>query len=98
MAGSFIAAGKAAQKVVVDLDSRRPAARKALAAELAAVNAGLAAGMSPEEIRALHATQEKQALLIAFTRLARYASPNEAVDFVEAMLAKVGGGKTHEPS
>ncbi len=46
---------------------------------------------TPDEIRTLHASQEKQALLIAFTRLSRYASPNEAVDFVEAMLASVAG-------
>lgn len=90
--GNFIPLAKAGQKVVVDLASRRPAAQKALAADLAKLNAGLAAGMSAEEIRLHHAQQEKEAIVIAFTRLARYTSPNEAVDFVEAMLTIPPGG------
>lgn len=91
--GSFIPLAKAGQKVVVDLATRRPAAQKALAEELAKINAGLAAGMSADEVREMHAAQEREAILIAFTRLARYSSPAKAVDFVGKMLMRVGGMK-----
>lgn len=91
--GSFIPVGRAADKVVVELNSRRPSARKVLAADLANINAGLAAGLSLDAIRDLHAKQEREAIVFAFTRLARYTSPAEAVDFVEKMLMSVPGGK-----
>ena len=89
--GSFVPLGRAGQKVVIDLNERRPAARKALQEDLAKVKAGMDAGMSAEEVRAMHAAQEQQAILVAMTRLARYTSINECVAFVEGALLKMGG-------
>ena len=91
--GSFVPLGKAGQKVVIELDERRPAAWKALREDLAKVKAGVDAGMSAEDVRKMHAAQEQQAILIAMTRLARYTSINECVAFVEGALVKMGGGK-----
>ena len=66
--GSFVPLGKAGQKVVIELDTRRPATRKALAEELEKARQTALAEMSTEElaaqILAIGASKSKDALAL----------------------------------
>lgn len=81
------------QANVLDFAAVRKAASIELRRQLTKTEAGLAAGLSAAEIRAIEAEREKQIIAAAVLRLEGYTSKSAVVEFVEGVLMQVAGGK-----